>query len=260
VGFREKRLFGFTALAALLFSVLLGAARADDLLAKHKIFMGWQFSDPQMHFVQFTQIVTGADGKPKQIWHSKHTGALYRTDVHDLKAGTDSSNGFTGSLFWYSDENGFTVPVIGHVAKVNLAEDLFFSDGLAELPWTNLRTERKWDKSYIVATVKQQNAMTVDLYIDPDIGAYGGAVIDPKGDDEETIRVLDYQSAGPRHFIQRWQYDGSKSTVPLATSRLANRSRVTTCTRRHNSLTGTSKARRPFPSALPKIASLSRPE
>jgi len=166
------------------------------------------------------ETVTDDSGKALLVRRIKRIGALFRTDTHNLKAATDSSRGFTGRLFWYSDQNGFTVPIIGNPAKVMLAEDLLFTDGLAELPWTNIRSENRWNKTLSVARVEQDAAAPVDLYIDPDTGAYAGAVIDPKGDNEEVVRILDYQLVGGKHFVGRWKYDGAKSTTTVSDIKL----------------------------------------
>lgn len=203
------------AFAALLLLGGATAARADDasaLLHKHKTFTGWQFADKETNFAQVTDTTLDGAGKPVEIATVKRIGALYRTDTQNLKAGTTSSGGFTGNLFWYSDENGFTVPVIGDPAKVQLAEDLFFTDGFAQLPWTFLRSEKRWNKTYDVVGAKQASSTPVELFVDPETGEYGGVTIDPKGDNEETIQVVDYQTIDGKHFINHWKFDDSKRT------------------------------------------------
>ena len=202
------------------------AARADevsDLLAKHKAFMGWQFNDAQTRDWQMTDTYADESGDARFVKVIKRIGALYRADTHSVKAHTNSSSGFTGNRFWYSDENGFTVPVFGGPAKVALAEDFFFTDAVAQLPWTNLHPVRKWKSVFSVVHVVQASgaAAPVDLYLDPATGAYAGIVIDPDGDNEETIRVVDYQVLGGRHFFSHWKYDDTATVHAISEIKLA---------------------------------------
>ena len=211
------RFMGAALLSALLLTSLGAPVQADDatLLAKHTAFTGWQFGDAAMKSVEMTQSVSRGDTVETKE-RIRRIGALYRIDSHNQKAGTDSSTGFTGNLFWYSDENGFTVPIIGDPAKVSLAQDLFFTDAVTQLPWSFLRTEHRWNKTYSVVRVEQANSFPMEIYVDPETGAYGGVVIDPKGDNEEIIQVIDYQSVGIRRFISHWKFDSSRRTIAIS--------------------------------------------
>lgn len=207
------RIFGL--LIALLTGALPLTARADDvtaLLGKHKSFAGWQFGDAAMMSSTATQTTVDEHGKPLYVDTIRRIGAVYRMDEHDVKANSDSSTGFTGNVFWYSDNNGFTVPIIGNAARVALAEDLFFTDGVALLPWSLTGKRTMWGKTYDVIRVKQQNAAGVELLVDPATGEYGGATIDPKGDNEENIHVLAYGQPLPgKNIISRWQYGDERT-------------------------------------------------
>ncbi|MBV8727488.1 MAG: retropepsin-like domain-containing protein, partial [Candidatus Eremiobacteraeota bacterium] len=204
-------------LSALCFITQFAPARADDastLLAKHKAYTGWQFGDESLKTSEMTETVTRGDTVEKRQ-RIRRIGLLYRIDSRDVKAGIDSSIGFTGNLFWYSDENGFTVPLIGDPAKSSLAEDLFFTDAITQLPWNIVRSEHRWNKPYTVVRVEQPNAFPMEVYVDPESGAYGGVVIDPKGDSETTIQVVDYRSDGDKRFISHWKFDSSRRIFAL---------------------------------------------
>ncbi|MBV8363931.1 MAG: aspartyl protease family protein [Candidatus Eremiobacteraeota bacterium] len=210
-------------LGALAFLAATIAAAADDattLLAKHKAYAGWQFGDPGVKVLELTETAT-RDSTIELRERVRRIGLLYRIDARNVKAGTDSSIGFTGNLFWYSDENGFTVPIIGDAAKVSLAQDLFFTDAVTQLPWTWLRDERRWNTQYAVIRAEQPNAFPLEIYVDPQTGAYGGATIDPKGDNAQTIRIIDYQKVANKHFINQWKFDGSRRTVGISDIKLA---------------------------------------
>ncbi|HET6894064.1 MAG TPA: pepsin/retropepsin-like aspartic protease family protein [Candidatus Baltobacteraceae bacterium] len=210
-------------LLAILFGALVVAApciaRADDaasLLAKHRTYTGWRFDDPAIGRQDVTETVTEADGTPRQEIHTLRVGAIYRSDTHDLKENATYSRGFTGRVFWYADLNGFTVPIIGDPAKVALAQDMFFTDGVGELPWTVTGTQHKWNADYTVVRVKQDSSAPIDLYVDPATGAYAGATLDPGGPHERTLHVLAYEDLpGGKRVISKWQVDGSKRTTTV---------------------------------------------
>ncbi|MFN2527516.1 MAG: retropepsin-like aspartic protease [Candidatus Baltobacteraceae bacterium] len=192
------------------------ADEASDLLAKHQAFTGWQFGEPSMLSMETLSTTTDKGSKPVRIEHGLRVGLIYRIDAHDVKASTDSSSGFTGNVFWYSDENGFTVPVQAEAAKRELARNLFFSDAVQNLPWRISGKKHIWDKDYAIVTVEHETAGKIDFYVDPQTGAYGGVVIDPKGDYEETIRVLSYRDAGKgRQVVASWKLTDSENTTTI---------------------------------------------
>ena len=198
-------------------TVPASADDAADLLAKHIAFMGWRFGSPDFANITYVQTRTQADGKPYYRTVTKRIGTVYRSDHHDIKANTDSSDGFTGRIFWYSNENGMTVPIIGTTAKINLSHDLFFSEAVENLPWTISGERRIWNRLYKIVSVRPDSAENMDLLVDPETGAYGGVIIDPKGNNEETIRILSYADAAPgRNFVKTWQFDGSKNTHTIS--------------------------------------------
>jgi len=84
---------------------------AADFLAKHQAFTGGRFGDAQTKMSQMTETYTRANAV-EETKGIRRIGVLYRTDAQLVKGGTKSSTGFTGNLLSYSDENGFTVPII----------------------------------------------------------------------------------------------------------------------------------------------------
>lgn len=205
------------------------AVHADDasgLLAKHRSYTGWRFNDPSLGRQDLSEIAEDEDGKPRLEVHTIRVGAIFRTDTHDLKENVTFSRGFTGNVFWYADQNGFTVPIIGDPAKLALARDLFFTDGVGELPWRVTGTQQKWNASYTVVRVKQESSLPIDLYVDPTTGAYGGATLDPGGPHEVTYHILAYKDLpGGKRVISKWQTDDSTRTISLST--ISTRAAVT---------------------------------
>lgn len=209
-----------------LFSVLLAAslvaaplaARADDtaasLLAKHAAFVGWQFGQGPNKSFQFTDTVTtDKDGKTIRTTAERRVGIVYRDDVTDLESGTTNHFGYTGNIAWRSDANGFTVPVIGDPAKATLAWDMVFGEAVQGSP-AELRGTKTIDgKQYAIVRVSNPAALPIDLYIDPDTGAYKRVVVDEGGSYEEALTVLGYSDLAPgEKMIGKYKYDGSVAT------------------------------------------------
>ena len=189
------------------------ADEAPDLLAKHQAFMGWKFGDAAMLNVESTDTSSEDPTKPLFVEHTLRVGTIYRTDIQDVKGNTKYYKGFTGNLFWYSDDNGFTVPVQGDPARFELADDVFFSDALEKLPWKVTGKKHIWDKDYTVVRISADSTGNIDLYVDPQTGAYGGAVMDAGGDYEKTYHILAYGQAAPgKQMIVKWKQEDSKAT------------------------------------------------
>lgn len=205
-------------MTATLFPAPASADDAAALLAKHKAFTGWQFNDPGISRQDVSMTESGKDGKPLRVTHVLRVGAIYRSDVHDVRASADSSQGFTGNIFWYSDQNGFTVPIIGDAAKMALAKDFFFTDAVAQLSWKVTGTTQRWGSTFTTVRVEHPGAGKIDLYVDPVTGSYAGATFNPGGDNEETIHVTAYSDiGGGKKSPSAWQYeDSSRHTVVTA--------------------------------------------
>lgn len=207
----------FGVLFAILVAAFPAMARADqaaDLLAKHEAFMGWQFGGSAVQSLDTTESVTdNASGKLLRTEELRSIGALFRRDTTSRQSAETFAEGFTGNVFWRSDANGFTVPVVGKNTKYMLAQGLVFTDAVMALPWSAGGTATFDGTTCTIVHVKQQNADPIDMCVDPATGAYKGVTIDPGGDDEETFTVLAYAQAAPgKRIISKYRYDGSTAT------------------------------------------------
>jgi predicted aspartyl protease len=210
------RLLGFILAAAFAVSPL--AVRADDgaasLLSKHKSFVGWQAGDGTFSSLSFEgEITYQKDGKDVTYatLRELRKGFASRTIVQRSN-GTGSDSGFTGRIFWDTNENGFTHPIIGDAQKAEIAADLLFNEGAQELAGT-LRGSDTIDGTPVqIVRVKADASDNLDLYIDPQTGAYKRVVIDPDGSYEETIDILAYSDVHGKKIISKWQHKGSKYT------------------------------------------------
>ena len=207
------------------------AGDAQALLAKHRAFVGWQFGDGSFTSMRLEREYTDDAGKVTQRATERRLGLAYRRDyqtVKDYREG--NSTGFTGNLFWTTSDNGFTVPTIGDSAKVYLAVDVLFMEGSTELPATLQGSTTVDGKSAEIVRISMNGAAPFDVYEDPETGAYLKAVIDPDGQQEETVVIHSYADLAPgKKIIGAWSlgddkgvYSYTKLTVnaPVAPSDL----------------------------------------
>ena len=208
-------------ISALLLAFPSSAVAADyaaSLQAVHRSAVGFSFDDGTLKAWRATE--TAADPKdPAQTYVTqwRHIGLLYRADERDVKANNQSSNGFTGNVFWYSDENGFTVRSLGNSVKTAFTDQLIFDDAIATLPWTFVRADSVSGTAVSVVHVAPEHAFGVDAYIDAKTGLYKRFVIDPGGDYERSIDVLGYGEVAPgKRLISKWKYSDAASVHVLS--------------------------------------------
>ena len=187
---------------------------AAALLAKHVAFMGWKFGDGSVNSLKLEETYTDKTGAVTSTETELQTGLAYRTDYSDLKRPTyNSSSGFTGNIFWRTNENGFTTPVIGDPAKYYLAVDALFADGAPLMPATMHGTGTANGKTVPIVRATMSGAVPIDLYIDPDTGEYLRAVIDPSGSYETTVNFKSYIDLAPgKKYFGSWSINESKGT------------------------------------------------
>ncbi len=206
-------------LLALAFVALLPTtpARAGDAasdLAAHRAYTGWSYGDGSIATLAYTDTATrDKDASIVSTSRILRIGAVYRQDTTETKSTFTIHQGFTGNVFWSTNQNGMTVPIIGDQAKEELATDLFVADALASLPWVARGTQDVNGTPTDVYRVTQANAFPVDLYVDPATGAYKRAVIDPGGEYELGITILGYSDVSPgKKIVAKFKYDGSAVT------------------------------------------------
>lgn len=211
---RRSLLFTATTLATLVLSCGV-AAQADDaasLLAKHRHYVGWQLGDGTARTLTYTTTVSR--GKTK-LYRIKRTdvGLIYRSTLIDLRRGnTRDDDGFTGSILWATNKNGFIHPVYGDAAKYTMARDMLFSEGTTLLPGTDRGTATVDGKTVKIVRVTMKGGDAIDLYIDPQTGAYVQAVVDPDGTYETTFHIRSYATIAPgKRYIGSYDF-GDRST------------------------------------------------
>lgn len=197
------------------------SVRADDgaaaLLSKHKAFVGWQFGDGTFSSLDMTgdTVYRAKDGTMKKRGTNRFlgSGVAYRMQYTNPETHTTYDDGFTGRIYWTSDENGFTRPELGDVTKYNLAFDMLRNEATTEMQAQSRGTATIDGTTVDVVRVSDPNSFDIDLYVDPQTGAYKRAVIDPDGIYDTQMNILAYADALPgKKVISKWSYGDDAGT------------------------------------------------
>ena len=208
---------------------LLGASDdASAVLARHKAFMGWAYGDGTLNSIRETivppaQPAPGSSPPPPTTTNDPEPtrsdvvrrGLLYRFSgmAHGHSEG---DQGFTGSVFWRSSDNGFTVTVRGHDATLALTEDVIESEAFAEVP-SALRPATTFDeKRAAVVRISPQQGVPADLFFGED-GALLGYTLDPADAEEsETVHIVSYGEFAPhKRYAVAVRYGDSRGTYHI---------------------------------------------
>src|SRR5215469_13362656 len=111
-------------------------ARAEDdatwLKTKHRAFAGFTFGDGTIRSMSYDErVMRKGEKDPVTISHVKRVGLVYRADALQVKANETDHTGFTGNLFWYSDESGQTTKLGGNTVSPKYGWDLVWTDAIA---------------------------------------------------------------------------------------------------------------------------------
>ncbi len=215
-----RRLSAALAVLALFSCLPVRVSAADDadaaaLLSKHRAFVGWQLGDDSIRTLRIRASYSNADGKKAYAFTELHRGLIDRTTTADLRHdGILRDDGFTGNIFWQSDENGFTTPELGESAKFELAWDVLFGEATTELTGVTRGSQDVDGKTTQIVRVTMKNGEVIDLYEDPATGAYVQAVISPDGQRTATVHILAYADALPgKKIISSYRIGKSRYTT-----------------------------------------------
>jgi len=176
------------------------ASRATDdatwLKYAHRAYTGFTFGDGTIHTLAYDFTDT-YEKKAMSNGHAVRVGLAYRENVHWSDENIESSDGFTGSLFWYADSNGFATGLRGNDVPPTYAEDLIETDAIAVLPWTYQGTVKDSGADLAMVRVTLNNGFPIELYVDRATGAYRRAVLDPGGAYEMSLQNIVYTEARP---------------------------------------------------------------
>jgi hypothetical protein len=189
-------------------------AMADDataLMARHAAYVGWHAGDGIVKSLREIGEQT-RDGKVRASLRSLHYGIAYR-DTFVGASGLHFDDGFTGSVAWTSNENGFTVRALGEVVRSIYDEQALFGEltaATASFTPAVLRTQKVATVDCTVVRLTTPVGFPMDVYVDPATGAYQRAVIDPGGKYEESYDGLAYTEVDGKRFLSGWRFGDSK--------------------------------------------------
>lgn len=192
----------------------LGAVAADDasaLIAKHAAYVGWHAGDGVVKTLRESGVVT-RDGKTVGLMGELRYGIAFR-DTYITGNGEQYDDGFTGSLSWSSNENGFTVRSLGEVNRALFDIDAVFAETTTTAAFAPavLRSQKVDGVDCTVVRLTSQIGFPLDVYVDPATGAYRRAVVDPDGKYEELFDGLDYTEVDGKHFLSAWRHGDAKA-------------------------------------------------
>ncbi|MDP9018593.1 MAG: hypothetical protein M3N19_09760, partial [Candidatus Eremiobacteraeota bacterium] len=195
---------GTALLAGLIFmmSSLPATATGEDaaaLMAKHKAFVGYQFGDGAINSIVLdgtvTDTKTGAISSDVRLFKR---GIAERSIVNNKDEHSTYNSGFTGRLYWeINNRNGFIIPEVGDQQRAEIAYDLLVNEATPLMHAADKGTKTIDGTAYSVVELTSPASQTIDVFVDPQTGAYKRAVIDPDGANEDTINILAYADASP---------------------------------------------------------------
>jgi hypothetical protein len=209
----------FLAGAVAAFAFVLGSdtarsASSDDaaaLLAKHAAYVKWHAGDGVVKTLRETGEAT-RDGKSRGTLTSLRYGLAHR-DTFVSAEGLHFDDGFTGSVSWTSNENGFTVRPIGEVVRALFDTDALFAETTATDAFAgSYRGAQKIDGiDCAIVRLTSKVGFPFDVYIDPATGAYRRAVVDPDGKYERSFDGLGYTAVDGKQFLSSWHHGNAKT-------------------------------------------------
>jgi hypothetical protein len=209
------RVLSAAALAAFslpLFAVSGAPAPADPaavaLIAKHQAYVGWHAGDGVVKTLRESGALV-RDGKERGKLEYLGYGLAHRATSTDSD-GLERSAGFSGSVFWTSNENGFTVRPVGEIARYLFDIDMLRGELSANLTPAIVKHAMIEGADATVVRLTSEIGLPMEVYVDAASGAYKRVVIDPDGKYELIYNGIGYTEAGGKRFMSSWHYNDSK--------------------------------------------------
>jgi predicted aspartyl protease len=211
---RVLRTAAALACTAALLSPLPAVAAGDDaaaLLAKHQAYVGWHIGDGVVKTLRATGTVTNGSKAVDNIVLLRY-GVAERETTVDYR-NLEYSVGFTGSVYWASGSNGFTVRPVGEVARYLIDSEALFGELTPQMTPALLRHEQVEGSDTVVLRLTSQVGFPMDVYVDPTTGAFKRVVIDPGGKYETFINGIAYSVVDGKRFLTAYHYYDSKNLI-----------------------------------------------
>jgi Aspartyl protease len=181
---------------------------AVALIAKHQAYVGWHAGDGVVKTLRESGALV-RDGKEWAKLEYVRYGLAHRAVATD-SYGQERSNGFTGSVYWTSNENGFTVRPVGEIARYLFDVDVLRGELSATLTPAIFKHATVDGTDTTVVRLTSEVGLPMEVYVDAASGAYKRVVIDPDGKYEELFNGIGYTQSGAKHFMSTWHYGDSK--------------------------------------------------
>lgn len=185
------------AIAAAVFAIvaLSPHARADDaaaLLLKHKAYAGWDISDPAM--TSWHMRGTRIHGRSNDTFEEFRRGIVFR-DAVATPSGVGDQVGFTGTYVWHGDENDYWQVVHGREAQAAIEWSLVRAEALSTFPAQIVGEASIGGVRCDVLRVQPKGLVAMDVYEDPNSGAFLRAVVAPGALGETQFNDIGYVTA-----------------------------------------------------------------
>jgi hypothetical protein len=212
-------------LAMILGAVFISVSGNDAsvLLAKHAQYAGWHAGDPSVQ--SWTAAGTRTNGRALDTFAEKRSGVAYRDTLTAAGGRVSEQMGFTGTMLWESDPNGYMVKQAGKPAQVAYDLNLIRAETLASIPDTLVSgTAQVRGVTTTVLRLKPTGAPPMDIYEDPNSGAFLQAVIDPEGPARTVVSIDAYADVAPgKKAVSQWTIGSLQYTfTALAGSHVAD--------------------------------------
>jgi hypothetical protein len=183
-------------LAALLGTVLISVSTNDAsaLFAKHAQYVGWQAGDPSVQ----GWVASGSrnNGHGSDTLTEKRSGIAYHDTLSAAGGRVSQDSGFTGSLVWESDPNGYTVTQTGTPAQVAYDLNLVRAEDLSSIAGPSVTGSAQVNGiTTTVIRIKPSGAAPLDIYEDPSSGAFLQVIVDPDGPARTVVAIDGYAEA-----------------------------------------------------------------
>lgn len=191
----------FIALLSALF-ISIVANDASPLLAKHAQYAGWHAGD----IPGWRATGTRTNGSTVDTFTEKRSGVAYRTTltVGDSRVAEDT--GFTGSLVWETDPNGYLIRPLGIPAQTAFDLNLIRSESLTQIPGSTVTgSANVRGTNATIIRVNPPGIAPFDVYEDPNTGAFLQMIVDPDAADRATVTIGGYSDVAPgKKIVSRW--------------------------------------------------------
>jgi hypothetical protein len=212
----------FVVLAGLFVAAASAQGRADDsaaLLLKHKAFVGWDGSNPAVSswHMRGTRTHNGATDAYEEF----RRGAVFR-DRLATPGGVSDEIGFTGAYVWHADENHFWQVVRGREAQAAIEWSLVRAELVNQFPAQLAGQADVRGTHCDVLRVQPKGLVAMDVYEDPQTGAFLRVVVAPGALGQTQFDDITYGGDAGAKTIQSWtQSDGRYTLSDVARSTVA---------------------------------------